>query len=223
MAVQNKSRTVVHLLRHAHSEANLKGILAGQLAGVHLSKTGIEQSLAIVDPLKVLKVDYLHISPMDRCWETVNPFIEDTKGIEIAPNPAFIEMNYGEWSGKKLGLLSKKNLWAKIQKNPSQVRFPAGESFGEMHARVVEGIETLRKTPGNHLVVSHGDVIRVALTHYLGAHMDLFQRLSIAPASLSTLVFQGDSVSITGTNIVLGKALSHPHGESTLGGGGGRR
>ena len=222
MAVKGKSHTVVHLLRHAHSEANLKGILAGQMAGVRLSKSGIEQSLAIVEPLKALELDYIHISPMDRCWETVNPFIEATTGIEIAPDSSFVEMNYGEWSGKKLAQLSKKSLWAKIQKNPSQVRFPEGESFGEMHARVVEGIENLRNIPGNHLVVSHGDVIRVALTHYIGAHIDQFQKLSIAPASLSTLVFYGDNVSITGTNIALGNMTSNPKGESTLGGGGGR-
>lgn len=223
MAGKGKSQVVVHLLRHAHSVANEKGVLAGQTAGVHLSKSGEKQAIALIEPLKALQVTHLHISPMDRCWETINPFIEATTDIEIAPDPAFIEMNYGEWSGKKLAGLSKKGLWEKIQESPSLVRFPAGESFGEMLSRVVEGIEIIRSQSGVHLIVSHGDVIRVALNHYLGSHLDTFQRLSIAPASLSTLIFSGKSVSISRVNVPLGTSSANAGGESTLGGGSGTK
>ena len=222
MAVKVTTHSVVHFLRHAHSEANLKGILAGRTAGVHLSKDGMKQASQLVNPLKELNINFLHISPMDRCWETITPFIDATSGIEICADPDFIEMDYGQWSGKKLAVLAKKELWSSIQKNPSRVRFPEGESFIEMHARVITRIETLRFTPGNHLVVSHGDVIRVALTHYLGTHMDNFQRLSISPATLSTLVFHGDKVSVTGTNIPISESTFSGAGESTLGGGSGR-
>jgi probable phosphoglycerate mutase len=222
MASKGKSHSVVHFLRHAHSEANLKGILAGRKDGVQLSKDGRAQALQLVEPLKDLKLNYLHISPLDRCWETVTPFIDATSGIEISANPQFIEMDYGQWSGKKLAVLSKKALWSNIQKNPSRVRFPDGESFTQMQSRVIEGIEALRSVTGNHLVVSHGDVIRVALTHYLGAHLDAFQRLSIGPATLSTIIFHEENVVISGMNIAISQSQSSIHGESTLGGGGGR-
>jgi broad specificity phosphatase PhoE len=91
-----------------------------------------------------------------------------------------------------------------------------------MQSRVIEGIEALRSVTGNHLVVSHGDVIRVALTHYLGAHLDAFQRLSIGPATLSTIIFHEENVVISGMNIAISQSQSSIHGESTLGGGGGR-
>jgi probable phosphoglycerate mutase len=222
MAVKGKSQTTVHFLRHAHSEANLKGILAGRKAGIHLSKIGTTQALQLVEPLKKLNIDYLHISPLDRCWETVSPFIDASTGIEIATDPQFIEMDYGQWSGKKLSILAKKTLWSTIQKNPSRVRFPDGESFSEMQSRVIESIEKIRIRTGNHLVVSHGDVIRVAITHYLGAHIDDFQKLAVAPASLSSIVFLDDNPTINGINIpITSSQLSH-HGETTLGGGSGR-
>jgi probable phosphoglycerate mutase len=37
------------------------------------------------------------------------------------------------------------------------------------------------------VVVSHADIIRLLLAHYLGIHIDLFQRLIISPASASVL------------------------------------
>ena len=39
------------------------------------------------------------------------------------------------------------------------------------------------------LVVSHADVIKAALAHYAGLHLDLFQRLVVSPASLSVVAF----------------------------------
>jgi probable phosphoglycerate mutase len=36
-------------------------------------------------------------------------------------------------------------------------------------------------------VISHGDVIKAALAHYAGIHLDLFQRVEISPASVSVV------------------------------------
>ena len=41
-------------------------------------------------------------------------------------------------------------------------------------------------------VVSHADMIKLALAHYIGLPLDQFQRLSIEPASISILSV-GDS------------------------------
>ena len=34
-------------------------------------------------------------------------------------------------------------------------------------------------------LVSHGDVVKATLAHYLGVPLDLFQRIEISPASVS--------------------------------------
>ena len=36
-------------------------------------------------------------------------------------------------------------------------------------------------------VFSHGDVIRAAVMHYAGVPLDLYQRIEIHPASVSTI------------------------------------
>ena len=36
-------------------------------------------------------------------------------------------------------------------------------------------------------IVSHADVIKLVLAHYLGTHIDLFQRIAVSTASVSLL------------------------------------
>jgi len=218
MTLRTSAPVVVHLLRHAHSEANLKGVLAGRIEGVSLSKKGQEQALALVPTLSQLKISHIHSSPLQRCIETVSPFQRDFRSLKIKKNSAFIEMDYGSWSGRKLSTLSKQKLWNHIQSTPSVVRFPEGESFLEMRSRAIDGIENLRGIKGNHLVVSHGDVIRTILNHYLGSHIDHFQRIAIDPASISTLIFHDGNVSVRSMNA---KESQRGTGHSTLGGGSG--
>lgn len=38
-------------------------------------------------------------------------------------------------------------------------------------------------------VISHSDPIKMAVAHYTGLALDLFQRLTISPASVSALAF----------------------------------
>ena len=37
------------------------------------------------------------------------------------------------------------------------------------------------------VVCSHADLIKLVLAHYLGVHIDLFQRIQVSPASISVL------------------------------------
>jgi broad specificity phosphatase PhoE len=59
-----------------------------------------------------------------------------------------------------------------------------------VQVRAVDEIERLvRNHPGQMIaVVSHADLIKMVMAHYLGMHLDNFQRIVISPASISTLV-----------------------------------
>ena len=215
-----KKPVTIYLLRHAHSQANNQGILAGRKSGIKLSARGRKEATDLIASLQSLRIEEIHSSPLERCLETIAPFSTHASAIPVIQDEAFIEMHYGEWSGSKLSILSRKKLWKLIQQHPSEVRFPSGESFLEMSTRAIEGIERLRQRGRTQLVVSHGDVIRVILNHYLGSHLDNFQRLSIEPASLSRISFHGDKVSIHSVNVTSKIAGDS---RSTLGGGSGKR
>ena len=176
----------IYLLRHGHSTANAKSVLAGRDFKVGLTTTGQEQALAVATELSDMNFAKIYSSPLPRCLQTLEPLASKLKK-EILISEGLIEMEYGDWSGKKLGLLSRNKLWKTIQNNPSLVRFPNGESFLEMQSRALESVTSLALPGKNVLLCSHGDVIKAIVAGFLGLHLDRFQSLSIDPASITVI------------------------------------
>jgi probable phosphomutase (TIGR03848 family) len=178
------------LLRHAHSVANEKNLLAGRTTGIALSKTGKEQAKDLIARLGNIQFDEVAISPLQRCRETIDPWL-DTTGAKsrIVVDDSISEVDYGNWSGKTLASLRRKAQWKVVQDFPSQMTFPEGESLLEMQGRALSGFYRLNavKGKGPRLLVSHGDVIKSIVAHCLGMHLDQFQRLVIEPASLTII------------------------------------
>ena len=92
--------------------------------------------------------------------------------------------------------------WQTVQRAPSTFRFPGGESFTEMQARMVTCLDALRaKHPGGTIVcVSHADTIKAAVAHAIGTPLDLFQRIVINPASISTIAYTIGGPIVLGVN-----------------------
>jgi probable phosphoglycerate mutase len=67
--------------------------------------------------------------------------------------------------------------------------------MAEAQRRAVQALDevALRHPKGHVVVVTHADVIRLVLAHYAGVHIDLFQRFTVSPASVSALVL-GDRI-----------------------------
>ena len=184
------------LIRHAHSEANAKGVLSGRISGVHLSATGISQSQELITRLGAINVCGLRISPLERCAETIKPWWEsigkrNNRGVEIVIDENLIEVDYGKWSGKKLAVLSAHKLWKTVQHNPSAMYFPSGEGLAQMQERAMRAVHAAigSKKRGAAVLVSHGDVIKSIVASSLGMHLDDFQRIVIDPASVTVLDF----------------------------------
>ena len=178
------------LLRHAHSVANEKNLLAGRTAGISLSKTGKEQAKDLINRLGNIHFDEVAISPLQRCRETIDPWLDETgTKSRIVVDDSISEVDYGNWSGKTLASLRRKAQWKVVQDFPSQMTFPEGESLLEMQGRALSGFYRLNavKGKGPRLLVSHGDVIKSIVAHCLGMHLDQFQRLVIEPASLTII------------------------------------
>ena len=178
------------LLRHAHSVANEKNLLAGRTPGIALSKTGRDQALQLVNRLGAITFDEIAVSPMQRCRETIDPWLTFSDGkSRVVTDDSISEVDYGSWSGKSLASLRRKSQWKVVQDFPSQMVFPEGESLLEMQGRALSGFYRLNsvKGKGPRLLVSHGDVIKSIVAHCLGMHLDQFQRLVIEPASITII------------------------------------
>ena len=177
------------LLRHAVTE-HTGARLSGWLPGLHLSEAGREQAEALAGRLAPVPLDAIYASPLERCQETAAPLAE-VKGLKVETLDDLGEVRYGDWTGRTLKELAKEPLWKVVQATPSAARFPAGESLFEMQARAVQAVERLREAHPKQTVAvcSHADVIKALACHYLGMHLDLFQRLVVSPASVTALAF----------------------------------
>ena len=87
--------------------------------------------------------------------------------------------------------LSKKPEWSTVQRNPSGFRFPGGESFLEMQTRMSTALARLVEAHrgGTVVAVSHADPIKAAVAQAAGTPLDLFQRLTVAPCSVSAVAY----------------------------------
>jgi probable phosphoglycerate mutase len=221
------------LIRHAHSEANAAGVLSGRLPNVHLSEKGIDQASKLAERLGYFSISELRISPMERCFETVQPWINQylaphSKVVEPIIDPELTEVDYGNWSGRKLSVLSKNRLWKTVQQSPSRMYFPAGEGISNMQSRAMKSVHEMvsSKKKGAAVIVSHGDVIKSIVASALGMHLDEFQRIIIDPASISILDYSDIKprvILLNDSRAVVTDLLTTPtHSKNLLGGGSGR-
>lgn len=184
--------SIIIFLRHGHSEANATGTLTGQLPGIGLSSKGKKQAIELIDRIGAKRIDFLHLSPIERCQLTIDPWLRSKNSNSLLSyeiRDGLSEIDFGDWSGQKLSTLRRKPLWKDVQIRPSSVTFPGGESFKKVQRRAVAAVEDILSMKGDktHLVVSHSDTIKLILAHYSSMKLDNFQSLIINPASFSVL------------------------------------
>jgi probable phosphomutase (TIGR03848 family) len=180
--------TTLILVRHGENDWVKKQRLAGWIPGVHLNENGRQQARDAAQRLAAVPIKAIYSSPVERCMETAVS-ISDLHKIDVIPLAEVGEVRYGDWEGKKIKKLARHPLWRIVQFFPSRLQFPNGEALREVQFRAVQAVETISKQHNDEVVVvvSHADLIKLLLAHYLGVHIDLFQRIIVSPASVSIL------------------------------------
>jgi len=216
------------IIRHGENDLMKQGRLACRLPDVHLNETGRAQAQATARAIAQASAQAaaqaqahkqadaplwkLYSSPMERAVETAEP-IAQALGLEIVIRLGLIETNCGDWAGKTVKSLQRRKIWRTIQSNPSQFRFPGGETFVECQQRIVGEIEFLRAQHGSKdlvICVSHADPIKLLVAHYLGLPFDNFQRLSVDPASITALHLGESGSRLLALNVAPSFYLSRP-------------
>jgi probable phosphomutase (TIGR03848 family) len=221
------------LIRHAHSQSNASGVLSGRIPNVHLSHKGIKQAQQLADRLGSFPVAEIRISPMERCAETIDPWLKQhvvktNPKVAATIDPRINEIDYGQWSGKKLSSLIRKREWATVQESPSRMYFPNGEGIAAMQSRAMETVHELANLADSKVgvIVSHGDVIKSIVASALGMHLDEFQRIIVDPASVSIIEYSGIKPRLLLLNdtraVVTDLLLAPKRSKNLLGGGAGK-
>ena len=175
------------LIRHA-AHVELGKTLTGRRRDIALSPEGLEQAEIVADLLGVEPLAAVYSSPRERAWYTAREIADAHElGVEVAD--ALDEVDFGDWTGMSFDALEGDPLWQQWNEARSQARPPAGESMAEAVARAVAAIEALaaEHDGGSVAAVSHCDIIRGVIAHYLGLSLDNLLRFDVDPASVSRL------------------------------------
>jgi probable phosphomutase (TIGR03848 family) len=175
------------LVRHATTAATGRR-LGGWTPGVHLDSAGEAQAEATAARLADAPITAVYSSPLERTRETARA-VARPHGLRVRTRRGLGEVDYGDWTDKPLGQLRRRKAWAVVQATPSRMAFPGGETIRGAQARAVDATEALAAEHGDETIVcvSHADVIKAVVAHHLGMPLDTFQRLDVAPASVTLL------------------------------------
>jgi len=195
------------LVRHARTaETGLR--LSGRIEGIPLSEAGRSEASALAEELATVRFAGIVCSPIQRCLETAQAVLDyRSAGTTARPVPVIderlTEVDYGNWSGRELRSLAKDPLWRTVQQQPSAVTFPAGEALQSAAAR---GIAAVREWDARFgaddtwLAVSHGDLIKAIVADAIGTPLDLFQRISVDPASVTVIRYSKERPRVLSLN-----------------------
>lgn len=213
------------LVRHGTTPTTGK-VLPGRAPGLHLADAGRKQAEAVAARLSSWSTAVpasprirggarrktatgtasaapisIYSSPLERTRETAG-LIAKALGQRVSVNRGLLECDFGEWTGAELKDLARRPEWATVQRYPSGFRFPGGESFTAMQARIVDTIATLvsRHRGGTVIAVSHADPIKALVADALGTHLDLFQRIVVSPCSVTAISYSPTGPTVLAVN-----------------------
>lgn len=177
----------VFLLRHGETAWNKLGRVMGRTQ-VPLGADGVQQIQKIAPLVATLEPDAIYTSPLRRAVQTAKVVAAETK-LPICKSEGLNEIAYGEWAGRYFEDLIDDELYRRFIKSPAKTILPGGETISDVQRRGLEVIEeAAQKIPGGRfLFVSHGDVIRAILCHYMKLPLNEYRRLRVDNGSLSAL------------------------------------
>lgn len=144
----------IYFVRHGQSEANVKGVFAGQKDNSKLTETGKEQAKKIAVDLLTKKLNITRIvsSPLARTHETAEIIVKEAGlKLEIEVDKRILEYDMGSLTSTPIRKVTSKELTsAENAENP--IIFMA---------RVHNLLNELSNSEDNVLIISHAGVGRI--------------------------------------------------------------
>ena len=173
-------------VRHAAHDLLARGVIAGRQRDVHLNTVGKKQAQQIAERLSSLPIDAIYSSPLERACETAVP-LATMLNLPVQIAEEFNEIDFGAWTNCAFADLAKTPEWQQWNRFRSSAITPGGESMLAVQTRALRKIVELQSCHTCVAIFTHGDIIRAVFAHFLGVHLDLFQRIEIDAASASLI------------------------------------
>ena len=189
------SDTVI-LARHA-SHAEVGQILSGR-SDIALNDEGRLEAERLAERLAAVPLAEVFSSPCRRARETAD-HVAARHALPVEIVDALDEIDFGAWAGQSFATLAADPAWARWNAARGTAPTAGGEDMARATARAVRHIEAVAgERPV--LCVSHCDIIRGVVAHYLGLDVDRLLGFDVDPASLTTLALHNGGARIIALN-----------------------
>lgn len=187
-------------VRHGQTQWNQEGRVQGY-APTSISETGSVQIKNLIKIIELLRPNIIFSSPIIRALESAE-ILSKALSLKIVSLPELTEFNVGEWYGKtveELNLTSKS--WVDFHNDPTTASPPKGEEILDFQKRVVMGIKFIIDSGKKcNIVVTHAEVIRVAICYFIGLPIRQLTSIRIDTGSLSIIKIHKDRSQLTTLN-----------------------
>lgn len=175
-----------YFVRHGESEANAARRFAGR-SNSPLTERGRTQAAAVAETLAEVRFDRIVSSDLARCAETAK-IIAARLGLALHLDPDLREIDVGDRTGTPFDEARGLPSW----RDDGFVAWPGGETLEQVKVRVLRAIDRLAlECPGQTvLVVGHGGVTRILLSHFLGI-LPTLDRSPATNTNISVVVTDG--------------------------------
>jgi broad specificity phosphatase PhoE len=192
--------TTVYLVRHAAHD-RVDRVLCGRMPGVTLGPEGRAQAERLAERFSRERIAAIVSSPLERARETAET-IAERLGLELRISDDLDEIDFGHWTGLSFEALAPDPRWAWWNRERNAATAPGGESMGAAQARILREVERVRDEfpDAGVILVSHCDVIKAALAHFLELPLQAYELFEIGPASVSVLALWPGGAKILGLN-----------------------
>jgi broad specificity phosphatase PhoE len=198
-------KTVLYLIRHGATEANLARPLRlqGRRHNPPLARLGVRQAEATRDFLAIRPIDHCYCSPLLRAVQTAT-IVAAPHGLSPRPLDALTECDVGRWEGldwQTIRALDPEG-FQRFHANPAEFGYPGGESFRDVYERVTPVLDELLGLHAGQsiLVVAHHIVNRTYLAGLLGLTPDQARQVTLDNCGISVVVRDGTATTINTLN-----------------------
>jgi broad specificity phosphatase PhoE len=179
------------LARHAPTSATRASAFP---ADEPLDERGRRNAAGLADALP--RAVEVVTSPARRCRQTA-----EAAGLEAKVDEAIAECDFGTWAGRSLADVNTAQ--------PDAVRAwmldpdaapHGGESLAMFCTRIARWLDAQAEQEGRLAVITHGEVIKAAVVHALGAPLLAFWRIDASPLAITELCGRGGSWTVARLN-----------------------
>jgi broad specificity phosphatase PhoE len=179
------------LVRHGETDWNRSGQIMGERP-VPLNQQGLAQVQRLAGLLMDRPIRAILSSPVARARQTAE-ILTAALNVQVTVDRGLTEIGVGRWEGLYWKDLADQIIRQDLYRKPHEARPPGGETLREVQDRAVAAVERAcaTRSEGPLLFVSHADVLRAILAHYLKLDLATIRQVRVSHAALTAIEIHG--------------------------------